>query len=271
MPVMPRGGFRGRVGAVRRWLHEGAGRHGRALAVRGGDASNRRLEDGLPHPVNDMTARSFIPSLAVSLSLLALPAAADDTSSGSGLALGVRAAYGLPVGDAVKDDALSEMFGTTVAPQVDLSYFFGRQLSLGAYFQYGIATGPDRCNEEFNCSSKVLRFGVDLDYHFAPDAFVAPWVGVGVGYESGSVEVGDDGEFATLGLRGFDLGHAHFGVDFQLTRSIAVGPYVTASLGQYSKLTASVFSGDEVTRDIPSDQKAIHMWIQPGVRVQIRL
>lgn len=260
---MLREGLRVRVG--------GAARHGRALAERGGDASKRCLEDSLLVPVNDMTARSFIPSLVMSLSLLALPAAADDASSGSGLALGVRAAYGIPVGDAVEDTALSDTFGKTVAPQVDLSYFFGRQLSLGAYFQYGVATGPDRCNEDIDCSSHVLRFGVDLDYHFAPDAFVAPWLGVGVGYESGSVKVGEDGELVQLTLRGWDLGHAHFGVDFQLTRSIAVGPYVSASLGQYSELKSSLFAGAEVTNDIPSEQKALHLWIQPGVRVQFRL
>ncbi|WP_147451298.1 outer membrane beta-barrel protein [Corallococcus llansteffanensis] len=218
-----------------------------------------------------MTARSIIPSLVLSLSLWALPAAADDAPSNSGLALGVRAAYGVPVGDAVEDSSQSELFGTTVAPQVDLSYFFGRQLSLGAYFQYGFAKGPEDCNDVTECNSRVLRFGVDLDYHFAPDAFVAPWVGVGVGYESGSVEIGEDGALATVSLSGWDLGHAHFGVDFQLTRSIAVGPYVSASLGQYSEMTSSVFGGAEVTRDIPSEQKALHLWIQPGVRVQIRL
>ena len=218
-----------------------------------------------------MTARSLIPSLAVSLSLLALPAAADDTSSGSGLALGVRAAYGLPVGDAVKDGSLSDAVGTTVAPQVDLSYFFTRQLSLGGYFQYGLAQGPDNCNDTTDCSSRVLRFGVDLNYHFAQDAFIAPWVGVGVGYESASVELGEGGSVGKSNVRGFDLGHAHFGVDFQFTRSIAVGPYISASVGQYSKQTTEVFEAAEFSRDIPSDQKAIHMWIQPGVRLQIRL
>ncbi|RKG99230.1 hypothetical protein D7Y13_38355 [Corallococcus praedator] len=217
-----------------------------------------------------MTARPLIPSLVMSLSLLAVPAVAQEASSGSGLALGVRAAYGIPVGDAVEDTSLSKTFGNTVAPQVDLSYFFNRHLSLGGYFQYGIAK-PDGCTEDVECSSRVLRFGVDLDYHFAPEGFVSPWLGVGVGYESGSMKVGDDPTLAKLGLQGFDLGHAHFGLDFQLTRSIAVGPYISASLGQYSKLTTQVFEESENSIDVPSDAKSLHVWIQPGVRLQIRL
>ncbi|MCY1031960.1 outer membrane beta-barrel protein [Corallococcus sp. BB11-1] len=217
-----------------------------------------------------MTARPFIPSLVMSLSLLAAPALAQEASSGSGLALGVRGAYGIPVGDAAEGMSLSETFGNTVAPQVDLSYFFNRHLSLGGYFQYGIAK-PDGCTDTTECSSRVLRFGVDLDYHFAPEGFVSPWLGVGVGYEMGSLKVGNDPTLAKLGLKGFDLGHAHFGVDLQLTRSIAVGPYISASLGQYSDLTAQVFEEPERSIDIPSDQKSLHVWIQPGVRLQIRL
>ncbi|NBD12610.1 outer membrane beta-barrel protein [Corallococcus silvisoli] len=217
-----------------------------------------------------MTARRFIPSLMLLLCLGALPAAAQEPS-GSGLALGVRAALGIPAGDATQAQSLKDTFGSSVAPQVDLSYFFSRQLSLGAYFQYGIASGPDdQCSNGGSCSSKVLRFGIDLDYHFRPDGFIAPWVGVGVGYEIGTLGVGEDDSFR-LKLQGYDLGHAHFGVDLQLTRSLAVGPYISASLGQYSKNSLRLGGAAEISADIASDQKKLHVWIQPGVRVQFRL
>ncbi|RKI41171.1 hypothetical protein D7Y27_19085 [Corallococcus sp. AB004] len=225
-----------------------------------------------PFSLDDMTSRRFIASLVLTFCLGALPAAAQEPS-GAGLALGVRGAFGIPVGDAFNDLSLSDTFGTTVAPQVDVSYFFTRQLSLGAYFQYGIAAGPgNECADSVNCTSKVLRFGIDLDYHFRPDGFVSPWVGVGVGYEIGSWEFGEGAENTRLELRGYDLGHAHFGLDLQLTRSIAVGPYISASVGQYDKLSArlgTVF--EENDRDIISDHKQLHVWIQPGVRAQFRL
>lgn len=218
-----------------------------------------------------MTSRRFIASLVLICSLGALPAAAQEPKS-SGLALGARGAIGIPVGDSFTDTSLKDTFGSTVAPQVDLSYFFNRQLSLGAYFQYGIGSGPgDRCEDGVNCRSKILRFGVDLDYHFLPDGFVSPWVGVGVGYEIGKLEVGEGASTINLKLEGYDLGHAHFGVDFQLTRSIAVGPYISASVGQYREGVVRWVDVVETDREFSDDEKRIHVWIQPGVRVQFRL
>ncbi|NPC73920.1 hypothetical protein D7Y27_19105 [Corallococcus sp. AB004] len=218
-----------------------------------------------------MTARHFIASLALTTCLGALPAAAQEPSN-SGLALGVRGAFGIPVGDSGTDLSLKDTFGSTVAPQVDVSYFFNRQLSLGAYFQYGIGSGPgDECSDGADCKSKVLRFGIDLDYHFRPAGFVSPWVGVGVGYEIGSLEVGEGSNSAWFKLEGYDLGHAHFGVDLQLTRSIAVGPYISASVGQYNKGAIRLGDAAEISNDLSDDEKQIHVWIQPGVRVQFRL
>ncbi|WP_375742274.1 outer membrane beta-barrel protein [Corallococcus interemptor] len=218
-----------------------------------------------------MTSRRFIASLVLTFCLGALPAAAQEPKS-SGLALGARGAIGIPVGDAFAESALKDTFGSTVAPQVDLSYFFNRQLSLGAYFQYGIGSGPgDQCEDGVNCKSTVLRFGIDLDYHFRPDGFFSPWVGVGVGYEIGKVEVGEGAANSYLKLEGYDLGHAHFGVDLQLTRSIAVGPYISASVGQYREGTVRLGGSAEVSNDLSDDAKQLHVWIQPGVRVQFRL
>ncbi|NOK21388.1 outer membrane beta-barrel protein [Corallococcus carmarthensis] len=217
-----------------------------------------------------MTARHFIASLVLTSCLSALPAAAQEPSN-AGLALGVRGAFGIPAGNSLDDTSMVNTFGRTVAPQVDLSYFFTRQLSLGAYFQYGFASGPDDdCADGVDCKSKVMRFGIDLDYHFRPDGFVSPWVGVGVGYEIGTAETGEGATRIWGKLQGYDLGHAHFGVDLQLTRSIAVGPYISASVGQYSEISASVGSV-RVDRDLTDDEKQLHVWIQPGVRVQFRL
>ncbi|MFB1480207.1 hypothetical protein [Corallococcus sp. RDP092CA] len=217
-----------------------------------------------------MTARHIIASLALTSFLGALPAAAQEPKK-SGLALGVRGAMGIPVGDAFTDQSLRDTFGTTVAPQVDVSWFFSRRLSLGAYFQYGFGSGPgDLCSDVVDCKSQVLRVGVDLDYHFLPDSFIAPWVGVGLGYEVAKLDVGGSSSNNWLKLEGYDLIHAHFGVDLQLTRSIAVGPYISASVGQYSEGAVRV-ADLETSDELTSDEKQIHVWIQPGVRVQFRL
>jgi outer membrane protein W len=227
-------------------------------------------EDG-PDLQDDMTARRFLPFLTLAFCVGALPAVAQEPK-GSGLSLGVRGAYGIPVGDSFEDLSLSDTFGDTVAPQVDVAYFFNRRLSLGGYFQYGIASGSNsRCPDGVSCKGKVLRFGVELDYHFRAEAFISPWVGVGVGYEIGTMEIGQGATNTWFKLEGYDLGHAHFGVDFQLTRSIAVGPYVSASVGEYSDASLRLGTAAEQSEAIPSEQKKLHVWIQPGVRVQFRL
>ncbi|RKH61283.1 hypothetical protein D7V93_11990 [Corallococcus llansteffanensis] len=209
----------------------------------------------------------------LSLLLWGVPAAAQEPSSGSGIALGVRGAYGIALGKVFDDQKLSFLVGNTVAPQVDLAYFLSRQLSLGAYFQYGFARGVQGIVAD-ETSGRVLRFGFDLDYHFTPEAFVAPWVGVGMGYEVASVDVDFlqfDESVPTAEYKGIEWGHAHFGVDFQLTRSFAVGPYVTATLGQYTKYAGRVLDQPIEEGDISGDSRAFHFWIQPGVRVQFRL
>jgi outer membrane protein W len=217
-----------------------------------------------------MIARRLLCSLMLTLVLGALPAAAQEPSR-SGLALGVRGAYGIPVGDAFEGTELADTFGTTVAPQVDVAYFFNEWISLGGYFQYGFASGPDdQCANGERCKSKVLRFGVDLDFHFRRASFLSPWVGIGVGYEIGTLGVGENDSVSRLKLEGYDLGHAHFGLDLQLTRSIAVGPYLSASVGQYSEGELRLGTGS-VNGEFADDQKKLHVWLQPGVRLQLRL
>jgi hypothetical protein len=51
------------------------------------------------------------------------------------------------------------------------------------------------------------------------------------------------------------------GVDFRLTRVFGVGPFADLTVGQYS--TTSV---DGTSADVPSDQKAAHLWLTIGAR-----
>ncbi|MCY1046047.1 hypothetical protein OV208_32340 [Corallococcus sp. bb12-1] len=209
-----------------------------------------------------MTARPFFSSLMVSLFLLwAAPVEAQPLEpKGAGFALGFRAAYGIPLGNTVGNAKMADLIGETVAPQVELAYFFNSRLSLGVYFQLGFGRAHDACFEAL-CGSTVRRYGIDLDYHFQPGAFVSPWVGVGLGFEDATVEFEAEAPGSgSLPYKGFDLGHAHVGVDLRLNRTVAVGPYLSASLGQYRRAGSHEFS---------SDGRRVHAWIQPGVRMQL--
>ncbi|CAM4209017.1 hypothetical protein [Corallococcus exiguus] len=53
--------------------------------------------------------------------------------------------------------------------------------------------------------------------------------------------------------------------------SFAVGPYISASVGQYNKGAIRLGNAAEISDDLSDDEKQIHVWIQPGVRVQFRL
>ncbi|WP_147444264.1 MULTISPECIES: hypothetical protein [Corallococcus] len=209
-----------------------------------------------------MTARPFLSSLMVSLFLLwAAPVEALPLEpKGAGFALGFRAAYGIPSGKAVGSAKMMDVIGETAAAQVEFAYFFNSQLSLGVYFQLGFGRAPASCIEAL-CGSNVRRYGIDLDYHFRPGAFVSPWVGVGLGFEDATVELDEEESvFGSMPYGGFDLGHAHVGVDLRLNRTMAVGPYLSASLGQYRR------SG---SRDFSSHSRSVHAWIQPGLRMQL--
>jgi outer membrane protein W len=226
-----------------------------------------------------MNVRPLLSSLGVSLLLWAVPAAAQEAPAeqeapkDSKLALRFRVAYGIPKGDTFQGKTLEDTFGTTVAPQIEFAYFFNSKLTLGLYFQFGRGDTSEACFEAL-CGATVARLGIDLDYHFRPGAFVSPWVGVGVGYEMASVDFEAPegrGELASLALKGFDLGHANLGVDLRLTRTVSVGPYISASLGQYFSADTSVDGVGDADTSIPGSARTLHVWLQPGVRVQFRL
>ncbi|MBU8895165.1 hypothetical protein KRR26_06090 [Corallococcus sp. M34] len=222
-----------------------------------------------------MTSRASCSSLMVVASLLALPAAAEDAARNSGLAIGLRGAYGLPTGTAFEPIEQSA-FGDALAPQLDVAYFFNGQLSLGGYFQYGVSMGGN-CQFDKRCSGSVMRLGVDLNYHFAPGAFLRPWVGVGAGYERIQRTFKTDVTRIETSLGGYELGHLNAGLDIQLSPSVSVGPYLTTTLAQYSTATVTTEalgipgSSETETGDVPDSVKALHLWVQPGVRLLFRL
>ena len=63
-----------------------------------------------------------------------------------------------------------------------------------------------------DCRSLSFRVGAQIHYAIAPDDFLNPWLGYGLGYSS--VTVGDDG--ADVTYRGFDFGHFMAGLDLDI-------------------------------------------------------
>ncbi len=220
----------------------------------------------------------------------------DDSSSssdgkGPGFAVGLRAGYGIPLGNAVgtedEDDEgskLSDAVSGVIPLQVDVGYFVNSNLYLGGSFQYGIGFLPsdftsDCDGDNISCGVTQMRFGLNLAYHFAPSSKINPWLGVGVGYETLNLSVsGEEGgasaEISTT-TKGFEFGNVQAGIDFAVSPTISVGPFVTATVAQYSSTSISFdvegipgAEGEDESSDI--ENKAFHSWVYGGVRLQAR-
>lgn len=246
---------------------------------------------------------STLPTLAALSLVLSSPAAlaspllqdadsseayeADSSSSekGPGFSVGLRAGYGLPFGDAVggpdgsDGEKLSDTVSSVIPLQLDVGYFLSSNLYVGGSFQYGIASlaeGDSGCDDgELSCSVRQMRFGVNLAYHFAPESTINPWMGVGVGYEtltlSLSGETNDISLKADSTAKGFEFANAQGGVDFRVSDTLSVGPFVTFTVAQYASTSSRVEFGDdseEESSDI--ENKSIHGWLYGGVRLQAR-
>jgi outer membrane protein len=204
--------------------------------------------------------------MAVVLAVLFVPALTSAQVS-----LGARLGYGLAMGDAAEDVGLSDFVNAQIPIQLDLGYQLTPAFTLGGYFSYGFGRVGDgvifegvppldeACDTDgVDCSMRVYRLGVQLDYRFV-GASMAPWIGAGVGYEWVNFKLEVPGAEAKLGLKGMEFLNLQGGVDWRVGQKFWVGPFAMLSLGQYSK-------GSEDGEDFDIDDKAMHQWVQFGVR-----
>ncbi len=206
--------------------------------------------------------------LAVAAIAIASPARADDT----GFSFGLRAGYGLGMGDAVSGSALSDGISGTIPLWLDVNYRFTKNISAGAYFQYGLAFvnsnldlgGGATCSTSgISCSASQMRFGIEGFYNFMPDATFAPWVGLNVGYEIASMKAEAGGVSQTVNFKGFEFVGLQVGGDYKVSPAFSIGPFLTFNLGQYSTMTISQTGQPDQE---PTIQTAMHEWLQFGVK-----
>lgn len=210
---------------------------------------------------------------------------AERAEQDRGLSLGLRAGYGGPFGrfgslGKSEGGEVGDSVANVIPLQLDAGYFFNSHLSLGAFFQYGVGLLSEDCPDGGSCSARQLRFGVNVAYHFQPTETLEPWVGLGVGYEvlDMNVSTGEGGLSARVGtaVRGLEFASLQGGLDYRVSRTFSVGPFVTLTAGQYSVVTSRIeadedspfFEDVEATEDI--ERKALHAWLQGGVRMQVR-
>jgi opacity protein-like surface antigen len=191
----------------------------------------------------------------------------------TGVEIGVRSGYAIPLGEAGGGDDLSDLYGGIIPLWFDLGYRLTPNVMIGAYFQYGFGLLPsgvssDGC-EAVDCSLSNMRLGAQVHYHFLPWEKVDPWLGAGIGYEWGRQSVSGTFLGQTLDVsstfHGFEFFNLQAGVDFLPSEetNFGLGPFIALSLAQYSDATVKA-DGEEGSGEIQN--KGIHEWLTLGIR-----
>ena len=211
--------------------------------------------------------------LAVSSTLIASNAFAEEASSGTGVQVGLRLGYALPMGESVKDSKMSDGLKSAIPIQVDVGYRVIPALVIGGFFSYAplqLKDGDQGCPSGADCSNSQLRFGVQAHYHLMPTEKFDPWLGAGIGYELVNSKATKGSVESSFSYGGFEFLNLQAGADYKVMPKLGIGPYLSFALGQYSKSSAKL-SGTGVadydrSADIDSDKKAMHQWLTISVR-----
>jgi hypothetical protein len=203
------------------------------------------------------------------LCLCAIPAQAEELRTR--LELGVRSGLAFPVGDISRGGALVDYASWAVPLQVDAGARIG-PVFVGGFFSYGFGRAGKLLDGAGSRSVSDVRLGFEVLWHFAPDARLDPWAGVGVGYEWLNLKATTTDGALSASFRGFEFVDAQLGVDFAVGSVFRLGPWVQATLGQYSSgsvdLTFPTLSGSG-SGDVMN--KALHSWISVGLRLAVVL
>jgi hypothetical protein len=192
-----------------------------------------------------------------------------------GFQMAFRTGAAFPLGsakDADPEDAtlpggaskLSDLVSLQVPVTLDIGGKPNKFVFIGGYvsFGFGLAAGAlsRTCDAlDRDCRSASFRIGAQIHYEIAPDDFLNPWLGYGLGYTS--LVVGDDGQKTTF--RGFDFGHFMAGLDLRISRTVGIGPFVDFTVGKYASRVLET-QGRTIDGDI--DGRAFHYWVTVGPR-----
>ncbi len=195
-----------------------------------------------------------------------------------GLSFGLRAGYGVPLGDAFGStpDAsgkLSDQIKGMIPLWLDVGYRLNPNLYLGGFFQFGVGFSPSNCGTLISCSQNDLRFGLNAHFHILPAEAFDPWVGIGAGYEILN-ESGFAPSLATSfssSFGGFEFANLQLGVDMKLSPVFSVGPYVAFTVGQLSNGSGTLTTPLGTVSLSGIQDKKIHQWLMFGLKGQLNL
>jgi hypothetical protein len=215
-----------------------------------------------------VTPPILLASAALLLAGWALPAASDEQVAPTlGFTAGARVSAAFPLGSVSTDPGtgaplIDEFVAVSIPVQVDLGLTLHRRWFLGTYVQYAwnvLQLGE--CKKGQSCSVTGLRLGLQATYAFQDHG--GPWVGLGTGWEWMFTSYSSP-EFSTrLDVAGWEYAIFQAGWDVEVSPGWMVGPWVSGSVGEFSRATLEL-DGRSSETAIPN--RAVHGWIQLGVK-----
>jgi len=210
------------------------------------------------------------------------PTVESPTAEPGKIFIAARLGYAITMGSSGKsstgnNSSMSDYITGMIPIGLDLGYMVTPNVMLGLYGQYGFVSVKDSACDGMSCSGSDLKFGVQGQYHISPGENINPWVGVGVGYEITSQKGTSGGAEISSSLKGMEYLNLQGGADFKLSPAVGIGPFINFSVGQYSSMSAKIsgmaplISDQDLTQDIPSDQRTFHEWFTFGVRGAFKL
>jgi hypothetical protein len=184
-----------------------------------------------------------------------------------GFAVGARVALAFPMGSILSDPGtgpllIDELVAISIPVQVDVGLTLHRRWFVGAYAGYAwdvLQIG--QCKVGQSCSVTGLRLGVQATYAFRDHG--GPWAGLGTGWEWMFTRYSST-EFTTrLDVGGWEYAIFQVGWDVEVSPAWMVGPWITGSVGEFSRASMSV---DARNQEIAIPNRAVHGWIQLGVK-----
>jgi hypothetical protein len=208
------------------------------------------------------------------------------TPKDRGFEAGIRASYSVPWGSSTEGTSIRDLVVGLIPVQLDLGYRLNDRLWVGAFGAAGIGVKGRACRDDgqaptaptdggeqtptfgVKCDApNKFRVGAEVLLHLRPSTDdVAPWVGLGVGYEWLNIS-------ETLGRRtfvqtfsGLEFVNLQLGVDLALGRRMRLGPFAQWSLGRYSTISADASGSAD---PLPAPEHSLHHWVGAGVKVSV--
>lgn len=133
---------------------------------------------------------------------------------------------------------LEDVAGAGAAVELDAGYRINPTFSIGAYGTFAKYSTGDQVSG--NTDVLGASAGIQAAAHLRPDRSVDPWVSLGVGWKGLWLNA-DQGK--NTSLQGLDLARVQLGVDYRVTKDVAISPVIGGSLGLFVSQDSPMTNG----------------------------